>query len=420
MSSQDDLLGRDRRVLWHPYTQHGLNEEPLAVVGAQGSKLRLADGSEVIDAISSWWTCLHGHAHPRLLEAMQRQAATLDHVLFAGCTHEAAVALAEKLVEITPERLTRVFFSDNGSTAVEVALKMVAQRWVHLGESQRQVFVALEGGYHGDTFGAMSVGMRDPLFAAFEPWLFEVRQVPARAPDLAAALAELGDRAAAVILEPLVQGAAGMAMHDEAFVRAVREHCDRHGIPMIADEVMTGFGRTGSLFACQRAEVSPDLMCLSKGLTGGVFPLAVTLASEQTFGAFLSEDPGRTFFHGHTFTAHPIGCAAAQASIDLCAEDGVVDRLDAIGARIEAGLGSARDDDGIADLRRTGNVVALELCAERRDYLSDRLRSARRRSIEKGVLLRPLGNVVYALPPVCVTDEECDRIVDAMLHVIRD
>ena len=289
MSSQDDLLGRDRRVLWHPYTQHGLNEEPLAVVGAQGSKLRLADGSEVIDAISSWWTCLHGHAHPRLLEAMQRQAATLDHVLFAGCTHEAAVALAEKLVEITPDRLTRVFFSDNGSTAVEVALKMVAQRWVHLGESQRQVFVALEGGYHGDTFGAMSVGMRDPLFAAFEPWLFEVRQVPARAPDLAAALAELGDRAAAVILEPLVQGAAGMAMHDEAFVRAVREHCDRHGIPMIADEVMTGFGRTGSLFACQRAEVSPDLMCLSKGLTGGVFPLAVTLASEQTFGAFLSE-----------------------------------------------------------------------------------------------------------------------------------
>ena len=407
-------------MIWHPYTQHGLNEEPLAVVGAQGSRLRLAGGQEVIDAISSWWACLHGHGPPRLLEAMRRQAATLDHVLFAGCTHAAAVELAETLVEITPDRLTRVFFSDNGSTAVEVALKMVAQRWVHLGQPRRQVFVALEGAYHGDTFGAMSVGMRNPLFWAFEPLLFEVRQVPARTADLDAALAELGDRAAAVILEPLVQGAAGMMMHEAEFVRAVRGSCDRHGLPMIADEVMTGFGRTGALFACQRAEVCPDLMCLSKGLTGGAFPLAVTMASEQMFGAFLSEDPRNTFFHGHTFTAHPIGCAAASASIALCKEDGVVERLDAIGARIEEGLGAMRDDARVVELRRTGNVVALELRSDDQGYLSDRLRHVRRRSIDNGVLLRPLGNVLYAIPPTCVTDAECDRIAAAMVAAVLD
>jgi adenosylmethionine-8-amino-7-oxononanoate aminotransferase len=417
-----DLLARDARHAWHPYTQHAVDRERLPVASARDATLVLEDGREVIDAISSWWATLHGHGVPEIAEAIGRQARDLDHVLFAGATHEPATALAEQLVEVTPPGLERVFFSDDGSTAVEVALKMVYQSWVHAGEPQRRVFVALEGGFHGDTFGAMSLGDPDPFFEVFRPLLFDVVRVPPDAARLAAALDELGDRAAGLVIEPLVQGAAGMVMHGEDFVRAARAETSRRGLPLVADEVMTGFGRTGALFACTRAGVSPDMMCLSKGLTGGTVPLAATVTTEPVFEAFLSQERSRALFHGHTFTANPIGCAAALASLELCRSQDVPARLDEAGQRIERSLRSDLEgDDRVRDLRRTGGIVALELeppPGDRAGYLAALAPRLRAAAVERGVLLRPLGNVLYALPPARTTDEQLDRIAAVMAELV--
>jgi len=417
-----DLIERDARVAWHPYTQHGSRVEPLPVVKAEAATLTLADGRRLIDAISSWWTCLHGHGHPRLVQAMARQVHELDHVLFAGCTHEPAVALAEELVRVAPPGLTRVFYSDNGSSAVEVALKMVYQRWVHAGEAQRTTFVALEGGYHGDTFGAMSVGDPDPFFRPFAPLLFSAQRVPADGAAVEAALRSLGERAAGVILEPLVQAAAGMRMHAPEFLLSVRAACDQAGVALIADEVFTGFGRTGAMFACERAGISPDLLCLAKGLTAGVFPLAVTMTTEPIYEAFLSSDKSRAFFHGHTFTANPIGCAVARASLALSLENEVPERLDVIGARIEAALEPLRGHPSVRALRRSGGVVAVELHAradERSGYLSPRGPRLFAGAIERGVLLRPLGDVLYCVPPACTTEREGSTIAEVMSSLIQ-
>ncbi len=419
---RDELVARDARVLWHPYTQHGLEREPLAVVRAAGAWLELADGRRVLDAISSWWACLHGHGHPRITAAIAEQARTLDHVLFAGATHAPAVELAEALLALAPPGLARVFYSDDGSTAVEVALKIVAQAWVQRGEPQRTVFVALEGAYHGDTFGAMAAGDPEPFFRAFEPFLFAVRRVPPDGERLEAVLAELGPRAAGVIVEPLVQGAAGMRMHGPEFLRAARAACDRHGLPLIADEVMTGFGRTGALFACTLAGISPDLLCLGKGLTGGTLPLAATLATEALFEVFLHDRRTRFFAHGHTFTANPIACAAALASLELCRTDAVPARLAHIGAEIERALAELRGDARVLALRRTGGIVALELAVPAGDhagYASALAPELRRRALEQGVLLRPLGNVLYALPPACLTDAECAHVAATMAALVR-
>jgi len=418
----DELVERDARVLWHPYTQHGVERDPLPVVRAAGAWLELADGRRVLDAISSWWACLHGHAHPRISSAIAEQARTLDHVLFAGATHAPAVELAERLLALAPRGLARVFFSDDGSTAVEVALKIAAQAWVQRGEPQRTVFVALEGGYHGDTFGAMSAGDPEPFFRPFAPFLFAVRRVPPDAARLEDALAELGPRAAGVIVEPLVQGAAGMRMHSAEFLRAARALCDRHALPLIADEVMTGFGRTGALFACARAGVAPDLLCLGKGLTGGTLPLAATLATQELFEAFLHHERARFLAHGHTFTANPIACAAALASLELCRLEDVPARLERIGAEIERGLAELGDDARVLELRRTGGIVALELAVEPGDhagYASALAPELRHRALEHGVLLRPLGNVLYALPPACLTDGECALVAATMRALVR-
>jgi adenosylmethionine-8-amino-7-oxononanoate aminotransferase len=405
-----DLVRRDARHVWHPYTQHGSEPEPLAIVAALGSTLTLADGRQLIDAISSWWTCLHGHGRPELLAAMSGQAETLDHVLFAGATHEPAVALAEELLAVAPPGLSRVFYSDDGSTAVEVALKIAYQSWVHAGQPQRTTFVALRGGYHGDTFGAMAVGDPEPFFTAFRPLLFSVRRAEVSVDAVRAALAELGPRAAGVIVEPLVQGAGGMSMHGPELLAGVRALCDEAGVPLIADEVMTGFGRTGTLFACQRAGIAPDLLCLGKGLTGGTLPLAATLTTEAFFEAFLHHERARFFPHGHTFTANPIACAAALASLELCREDDVPGRLERIGARIAGELEALAGDPRVLALRRLGGIVALELAVpagDRPGYASELGLALRREALGRGVLLRPLGNVLYAMPPACLDEEEC-------------
>ncbi|MHC4845465.1 MAG: adenosylmethionine--8-amino-7-oxononanoate transaminase [Planctomycetota bacterium] len=424
-STLSDLVARDARHCWHPYTQHASEPAPMMVASAKDAVLTLEDGRELIDAISSWWTSLHGHGPDELLEAMATQAATLDHVLFAGMTHEPAVRLAEELIEIAPEGLERVFFSDNGSTAVEVALKMALQSHVHAGQPQRTVFVALQGGYHGDTFGAMSVSDPDPFFTAFGPLLFDVKRVPPDGAALRAVLDELGERAAGVIIEPLVQGAAGMVMHGPEFLRDARAACDAADIPLIADEVMTGFGRTGSLFACEQADISPDIMCLAKGLTGGITPMSATLATGRLFDAFLAPDRGRAFFHGHSFTAHPIGCAVALASLEKTLRDDVPDALDKIGKKIENGLRARLrvadpDHTRTSVVRRTGGIVALDLTLPEGSpggYLADLAPKLRAEAVARGVLLRPLGNVLYAIPPACTTEEQCERIATVMAEL---
>lgn len=431
---RQDLLARDAAHVWHPYTQHGVDAAPLAVSSAHGSKLVLADGSELIDAIASWWTSLHGHAHPRIVGALREQAEKLDHVLFAGATHEPAVRLAEELVDMAPRgkdtdgsaaapSLTRVFFSDDGSTGVEVALKIAAGAWVNRGQRDRTLFLALEGGYHGDTFGAMAVGDPVPFFEPFAPLLFQARRAAPTVEALTAAFEQDGERIAALLLEPLVQGAAGMRMYSPEVLQAARALCTEYGVPLIADEVFTGFARVGANFACECAGVVPDVLVTAKGLTGGAFPLAATLATESLFEAFLSEDRARFLPHGHTLTANPIGCAVGLASIDLMRQDDVPQRLETIGQRIRTGLSELEGHARVSDLRQLGGIVALDLlppAGESGGYLSSLQPAIRKRAIELGVLLRPLGNVLYATPPACLTDEECDRVAAAMVTIVRE
>jgi adenosylmethionine-8-amino-7-oxononanoate aminotransferase len=415
-----DLPERDARVVWHPYTQHGIEAAPLPVVSADGAWLELADGTRLLDAISSWWATLHGHSHPALVAAISEQAARLDHVLFAGATHEPAVQLAEQLLAIVPEGLSRVFYSDDGSTAVEAALKMVLQSWVHREQPKRRVFVALEGAYHGDTFGAMAAGDPDPFFLPFESMMFEVRRVPTNAAALAQAFDELGDRAAGFIFEPLLQGAAGMRVMSVDFVQQARQLCDEHGLPMIADEVMTGFGRTGSMFACERAGISPDVMCLAKGLTGGMLSLAATLATEELFESFLHHERSRFFPHGHTFTANPIACAVALASLEVSLTNDVPAQLEHIGRGVFEQLADLEGHERVADLRHLGGMVAFDIVVPdgQAGYLSDLTPHLRREAVRHGVLLRPLGNVLYALPPACLTDEQVTKVASVMRHLV--
>ena len=415
-----DLPQRDARVVWHPYTQHGIESEPLPVASAQGAWLELADGRRLIDGISSWWATLHGHSHPALVAAISEQAARLDHVLFAGATHEPAVQLAEQLLEVVPKGLSRVFYSDDGSTAVEAAIKMVLQSWVHKDQPQRRVFIAMEGAYHGDTFGAMAASDPDPFFLPYAPLLFEVRRVAPTAESLRAAIEDLGNRAAGLILEPLLQGAAGMRIMSAEFVQQARQLCNTHDLPLVADEVMTGFGRTGAMFACERAGITPDVMCLAKGLTGGTMSLAATIATEELFECFLHNERSRFFPHGHTFTANPIACAVALASMRLSRDGDVASRLQHIGATIHGQLHDLEGDERVADLRHLGGMVAFDLVvpADRQGYLSDLTPRLRREALDNGVLLRPLGNVVYALPPACLTDDEAREVAAVMRKLV--
>jgi len=325
-----NLADRDQRVIWHPYTQEQTAPPPLPIVSGEGAWLVGEDGRRYLDAISSWWTNIHGHAHPRLVRALADQAARLEHVIFAGMTHEPAVALAEQLTALLG--LDRVFYSDNGSTAVETALKMAYQYWANRGEPRTR-FLMLKDGYHGDTVGAMSVSGL-PLFRGhFADLLFHADIYDGA----------IGGDVAAVIVEPMVQGAAGMRMHSPEFLREVEQRCRAAGCLLIADEVMTGFGRTGRMFAHEHAGISPDVVCLSKGITGGFMPFAATVTSNSVYEAFLSDDSARTFFHGHSYTGNPLGCAVALESLRLFKDEGTLERANAIGARIAAHIEPLRD-----------------------------------------------------------------------------
>jgi adenosylmethionine-8-amino-7-oxononanoate aminotransferase len=430
-----NLKERDRAHVWHPYTQMLTQPPLLPIVRGEGVYLYTEDGRKILDGISSWWVNIHGHSHPKLNAALAAQAQEIEHVIFAGCTHRPAVELAERLVEVMPAGLNRVFYSDNGSTAVEAAIKMAVQYWRNRGEPQRSGLITLHHAYHGDTVGAMSASEDSVFTRAFEPLLFAVERAYSpycyRCPlglerascridclgDLEQRFAERGERTAAVLIEPMLQGAGGMIVWPVEFLSAVRRLCDRYGVLMIADEVLTGFGRTGRMFACEHAQVTPDILCLSKALTGGYLPLGVTAATDAIYEAFLSTDRSRTFFHGHSYTANPLACAVAIASLDLFRETDVVGRVCRLERQMRAGLEPLRSLPQVGDVRVIGGVGVVELAGDS-GYLADigtRLGSA---FLERNLLLRPLGNIVYFMPPYAITDAEGDWALRQIAEVV--
>ncbi|USU11656.1 adenosylmethionine--8-amino-7-oxononanoate transaminase [Sphingomonadaceae bacterium OTU29THOMA1] len=402
-------------AVWHPFTQHGLGEPIPEVVRAEGAALYTADGRRVVDAISSWWVTTHGHREPRIMAAIADQAAKMDQIIFAGWTHEPAEAVAAGLLRLMPEALTRVFFSDSGSTSVEVALKMALGFWLNRGEPRHRILV-LEHGYHGDTIGTMSVGARGAFNRAYEPLLFDVATIPFPATGreqatLDALEAACREAPAALIVEPLICGAGGMLVYPASVLAEMRAICARHDVLFIADEVMTGWGRTGTVLACEQAGVVPDILCLSKGLTGGAVPLAVTMAREAIYQAHLSADRARMFFHSSSYTANPIACAAAAANIAIWEEEPVLERVANLAARQ---LVRADALSGVRNIRTLGTIAAVDLGDEGADYLSamgPRLLAFFR---TRDLLLRPLGNVVYVMPPYCIGDDDLDAVYAAI------
>lgn len=407
--------------VWHPFTQHGLQPEPVALAEGDGAYLVAADGRKILDAISSWWVVTHGHCHPRIVAAIKAQADVLDQAIFAGFTHEPAEMLAKALIGMAPDGLTHVFYSDSGSTSVEVALKMALGYWRNIGKPRSRI-VALEHGYHGDTIGTMSAGARGVFNASYEPLLFDVSRLPfpvaGREQATLEVLEELcaRERPAALIVEPLVAGAGGMLMYPADVLAQMYRICQAHDVLFIADEVMTGWGRTGTVFACEQAGFAPDIMCLAKGLTGGSLPLAVTLCKPEIFEAHRSTDRTKTFFHSSSYTANPIACAAAVANLEIWREEPVLERINAVCAMQERGLRSLSQHGEFENARRLGTIAAVDLKVKDAGYLADVGPKLYAYFLENGVLLRPLGNTIYVMPPYCVTDSDIERVY----HVIAD
>jgi adenosylmethionine-8-amino-7-oxononanoate aminotransferase len=416
------LRDLDRRHVWHPFTQQrGWMEEDAPIIErAHGTTLWDTDGRAYIDGVSSLWCTVHGHGHPRLDAAVRAQLDRVAHTTMLGLTHPGAAELAEKLVEITPRGLERVFYSDNGSTAGEIALKMAYQYWRHLGE-HRTRFACLEMSYHGDTIGSVSVGGIPLFHETFRPLLFDAFMVPpGDAQAMRTLLAEHGSEIAAVIVEPLVQGAAGMLMHPPGYLRAVRDLCDEFDVLLICDEVATGFGRTGTMFACEQERVTPDLLCLAKGLTGGYLPLAATLATEALHSAFLGEfEELKTFFHGHTYTGNPLACAAALANLEIFEIERTLERLQPKMALLADLLAEhVAPLASVADVRRRGFMTGIELTGfplEAR--MGHQVTLAARR---RGAIIRPLGDTVVLMPPLSIEDAELTRLVEVTAAAIAE
>lgn len=404
--------------VWHPFTQHGLGEPIPEVVRTEGAALHTRDGRRFVDAISSWWVTTHGHCHPRIMAAIAEQAARMDQIIFAGWTHEPAETLARELVRILPDPLQHVFFSDSGSTSVEVALKMALGFWDNRGEPRHRI-VVMEHGYHGDTIGGMSVGARGVFNRPYQPLLFDVATIPFPEPGqsqatLDALEAQCRDRPAALLIEPLVLGAGGMKFYSASLLAEMRKICARYDVLFIADEVMTGWGRTGTLLACEQAGVVPDILCLSKGLTGGAIPLAVTMATAPIFDAHASQDRARMFFHSSSYTANPIACAAANANLAIWRDEPVRERIADLGDRQQDHLDALARHPLIRNPRRLGTIVAAEMGAGASAYLDSAGPRLRAFALERGVLLRPLGNTVYVMPPYCIDDADLDAVYGAV------
>ena len=413
----------DKAHAWHPFTQHeawcAAEHEPLVLVEGEGAILRDSEGREYIDGNSSIWTNLHGHRHPRIDAAIRAQLDRVAHTSFLGFTHPPAAQLAEELVALWPaDSLTRVFFSDDGSTAIEVALKMAAQFWQQSGQPQRTRFVAFSGAYHGDTMGASSLGGIPAFHGKFSAWQFPAEHV--------ASMHKLREREpekiAAVVIEPLIQGAAGMRLWPRGMLAELRAWCDAQGVLLILDEVMTGFGRTGTMFACEQEGVIPDFIALAKGLTGGYLPLAATLTTERIFSAFLG-GPDRTLYYGHSYTANPLGCAAALANLAIFREEQVLERLQGQIARFAGLLAGLRPQPGVGEVRQCGFIAGIELRRENGEpFPPDDLTGARvcLAARKHGLLTRPIHDLVVLMPPYCITDAQLARAVEAVRLAISE
>lgn len=411
----NDLLAFDRRYVWHPFTPLAVETAPLLVTAAEGIYLHTHDGRSVIDAVSSWWVNLHGHSHPVIANAIADQAARLEHVMFAGFTHPPAVNLARNLLDILPIDQGRIFFSDNGSTAVEVALKMAIQYW-HIKGIKRHKVIAIKGAYHGDTFGAMAIGDRGLFTRPFLPFLFDVVFIDFPTEqnyeqvyrDFTAHI-DSGD-VACFIFEPLVQAAGGMRMYQADHLDSLMKYAASGEVLCIADEVFTGFGRTGKLFASDYLTCKPDLMALSKGLTGGALPMGVTACASKVLEAFDSQEFSRTFFHGHSFTANPVACAAANASYHLLMRPSCQTSILRIGENHKSFLERIKDHDRVRTVRSLGTILAIEVEAGDTGYENHIAKTIYSYFLERNILLRPLGNVIYVLPPYVIGDAECRLI----------
>lgn len=411
-------------TVWHPFTQHALEPAMKRIVRAEGAYLFDAEGNAVLDTISSWWVITHGHRHPAIMAAIREALETCDQIIFADYTHAAAEDLAEGLIAVAPPGLRHVFYSDSGSTAVEVALKMALGYFHNTGQLRRRIAV-MEHGYHGDTIGTMSAGERGVFNAAYEPFLFAVDRLPFPEPgqeqDTLDAFEKLcrSGGVAALLIEPLVLGAGGMKMFAPEVLTELFRIAAHHGTLTIADEVMTGWGRTGSLFACEQAGVAPDILCTSKGLTGGALPLAATLCTAEIFRAHLSADRRKTFFHSSSYTANPIACAAAVANLDVWTREPVRERISTLAAMQEQRLGRCRENPRLRNVRQIGTIAAFDLDIPIGGYLSEvgpRLRCFFK---ERGFIIRPLGGVIYLMPPYCVTGADLDRVYDAVEEAVE-
>ncbi|MCS6968861.1 MAG: adenosylmethionine--8-amino-7-oxononanoate transaminase [Cytophagales bacterium] len=425
MTRANSLIEADLQCVWHPFTPLQGLRPPLEVIGGEGAWIYTAEGNKILDLISSWWVNLHGHNHPYIAAAIARQAHNLAHVIFAGFTHQPAVLLAQRLLEILPPNMAKIFYSDNGSTATEVAMKMAFQYFYNRGEKKPKI-IAIDGAYHGDTFGAMSAGDRGPFNAPFEPYLFEVEFIPfPEKHNEEVVFQQFADlvnsgQVGAFIFEPLVQGASGMRMYSAEILDKMIAYAKAHQVICIADEVMTGFGRTGKLFASHYLHHYPDIICLSKGITGGFLPLGVTACTKEIQEAYRSPELMKTFFHGHSYTANPIACAAANASLDLLLNLSCQQAIQRIGQAHEQFADHLRKGSyQIRQVRQLGTILAIEIDRTgETSYFHEARNALYYHFLDKGLLIRPLGNVVYLLPPYCISNQELQLAYEAILEIV--
>ncbi|MFK7813325.1 MAG: adenosylmethionine--8-amino-7-oxononanoate transaminase [Maribacter sp.] len=418
-----NLSERDKKHLWHPLTQHKLHPEMLPIVKAKGAVLYDSEGNEYIDGIASWYTTIYGHCNPAIIEAMTQQMQELDFVMFSGFTHQPAIELSEQLIQILPENQEKIFFNDNGSTAIEAGIKMALQFYHNKGD-KRDTLIAFEDGFHGDTFGAMSASGLSSYNGPFEDFLLKVERIPVPQEDNIEEVDAILDAVlkanscAAFIFEPLVQGAAGMKFHSAEGLDRLIQKCKERSVLTIADEIMTGFGKTGKNFASGYLKHKPDIICLSKALTAGMFPLSITSCSLEVYNAFLSDELSKGFFHAHTFSAHPLGCAAALAGLKLLNSSEILERRSYIEKAHQEFVDEIKNHESVEEVRSLGVVLAIDLKVQ-----SDRYGSLRdtlyKHFMKQGVNLRPLGNTIYTLPPFIITDEQLRKVYDSIKDVLK-
>jgi adenosylmethionine---8-amino-7-oxononanoate aminotransferase len=435
------LQQRDKAIIWHPFTSFKHSPDPIPIVKGEGVYLIDEQGNKYIDAISSWWVNLHGHAHPYIAEKIYEQAKTLEQVIFAGFTHRPAIELAERLLPILPGNFSKIFYSDNGSTAAEVAVKMALQYWWNTtaisyeqsaatdkkGSQHKKKILAFNNGYHGDTFGAMSVSDRSIFTKAFQDKLFEVifidTPVSENIENIKALIDEKADEIAAFIYEPLIQGAGGMKMYDASLLNQILHTAKLNNIICIADEVMTGFGRSGKLFTSEYCKETPDIICLSKGLTGGTMALGVTGVTQKIVDAFLTDDKLKTFFHGHSFTANPLACTAALASLDLLEKKECIKNIEIIAEQNKQFIHKLSNQHSsllVKNMRQLGTVTAFEIEQGKDEYLNNISAIITQKALQKGVYLRPLGNTIYIMPPYCITEDELQSVYNVITDIITE